>query len=55
LRHALERTRTLGPPDTHRSARLTGLERRALAGAPLAYLHSRVRMRGVRAPWEQAR
>jgi GT2 family glycosyltransferase len=55
LRHALERTRAPGPADPHRPVRFTGLERRALAGGPLAYLHARVRMRGVRTPWEQAR
>jgi glycosyl transferase family 2 len=55
LRHALEQTRAPGPRESHRTARLTALERRALAGGPPAYLHARFRMRGVRPPWEQDR
>ncbi|MET7304348.1 glycosyltransferase [Embleya sp. NPDC005575] len=53
IRYALARTRAPGRPEVPWPARLTGLERRALAGGPLAYLHARVRMHGVRTPWEQ--
>ncbi|MFI1577022.1 glycosyltransferase family 2 protein [Embleya sp. NPDC020630] len=54
IRYALARTRAPGRPDVPWPARLAALERRALAAGPLAYLRSRVRMHGVRTPWEQA-
>ncbi|WP_406295225.1 glycosyltransferase [Embleya sp. NBC_00888] len=52
LRYALTRTRAPGRPEVPWPARLAGLERRALAAGPLAYLHARVRAHGVRPPWE---
>jgi len=55
VRHALDRTRAPGRPEPAWSARLTGIERRALVAGPAAYLRARVRMRGVRGPWEPAR
>ncbi|GCE02107.1 glycosyltransferase family 2 protein [Embleya hyalina] len=54
IRYALARTRAPGRPDIPWPARLATPARRALAAGPLAYLRSRVRMHGVRAPWEQA-
>ncbi|MFF7248360.1 glycosyltransferase [Embleya sp. NPDC008237] len=53
IRHALARTRAPGRTEVPWPARLAGLERRALAAGPLAYLHARVRMHGVQTPWEQ--
>ncbi|WP_424644308.1 glycosyltransferase family 2 protein [Embleya sp. AB8] len=53
IRYALARTRAPGRPEVPWPASLIGLERRALAAGPPAYVRSRMRMRGVCAPWKE--